>query len=355
MKKVKSNSGLAITLLIAGLVFLIFFLSLVFVNVVIFILFATDVYKPELHGYSGVAMFMVTISVASLTVGAVASAFLVYIPVKPINRFISALDKLASGDYSARLHTKGAFGKINIFKRLTDSFNKLAEELENTEMLRSDFINNFSHEVKTPIVSIAGFAKLIRKGDLSKQQKEEYLSVIEEESLRLSGLATNVLNLTKVENQNILTNLTRYNLSEQLRLCILVLEEKWSAKNVEFKLDFREHYLCADKELLDRVWINLIDNAVKFSPENSVVEINIKNDSGNIYVSVINSGAYISEDIRKRIFNKFYQADVSHNSSGYGLGLAIAKRVVDLHGGEINVNCEKNMTMFTVMLPLEQK
>lgn len=351
MKNTQKSSRFALTLLISFIVFLIFFFALVLVNSAILILIITGVYRPELHGYSGIAMFMVTMSVASLIVGAIAAGIIVHIPLKPINRLISSIDSLASGDYSVRIKQKGILKKMPLFVELTDSFNTLAEELQNTEMFRSDFVNNFSHEFKTPIVSIAGFAKLIRKGVISDKQKEEYLSVIEEESLRLSRMATNVLELTKIENQTILTDTTSFNLSEQLRICILMLEEKWSAKDVDFKLNFREHIINADQELLAQVWINLIDNAVKFSPSKGTVEINIKTDEDSIYVSVINSGKEIPPEKRERIFNKFYQADESHSSEGNGVGLAVVKRVVELHNGEVNVNCEHNMTMFTVKLP----
>lgn len=131
-------------------------------------------------------------------------------------------------------------------------------------MLRSDFINNFSHEFKTPIVSIAGFAKLLRRGNLTDEQKEEYLEVIEEESLRLSAMANNVLNLTRVENQTILTEVTRFNLSEQIRGAVLLLAEKWTPKNLYMDMQFGEHMICANEELLKQVWINLLDNAIKF-------------------------------------------------------------------------------------------
>ncbi len=351
MKNTQKSSRFALTLLISFIVFLIFFFALVLVNSAILILIVTGIYRPELHGYSGIAMFMVTMSVASLIVGAIAAGIIVHIPLKPISRLISSIDSLASGDYSVRIKQSGILKKLPLFVELTDSFNTLAEELQNTEMFRSDFVNNFSHEFKTPIVSIAGFAKLIRKGGISDEQKEEYLSVIEEESLRLSRMATNVLELTKIENQTILTDTTSFNLSEQLRICILMLEEKWSAKDVDFKLNFREHTINADQELLAQVWINLIDNAVKFSPEKGTVEVNIKTDEDSIYVSVINSGKEIPPEKRERIFNKFYQADESHSSEGNGVGLAVVKRVVELHNGEVKVNCEHNMTMFTVKLP----
>lgn len=351
MKNSSKNSRFALTVLISIIVFFIFLFALVLVNSVILLLIATGVYRPELHGYSGIAMFMVTLSVASLLIGAIAAAIIVHIPLKPINTLINGIDSLASGAYSVRINQNGILKKMPLFTKLTDSFNTLAEELQNTEMFRSDFVNNFSHEFKTPIVSIAGFAKLIRKGGVSAEQKEEYLSVIEEESLRLSRMATNVLELTKIENQTILSNTASFNLSEQLRICILMLEEKWSAKDIDFKLEFREHFITADQELLAQVWINLIDNAVKFSPQNGTVEINIKTDEEYIYVSVLNSGKGIPPEKKERIFNKFYQLDESHSSEGNGVGLAVVKRIVELHNGKVTVNCEQNMTMFTVKLP----
>lgn len=151
----------------------------------------------------------------------------------------------------------------------------MAEELENTQMLRSDFINNFSHEFKTPIVSIAGFAKLLRRGNLTDAQKEEYLAIIEEESLRLAAMATNVMNLTKVENQTILTDLTTFNLSEQIRACVLLLEEKWSRKELDLDLEFPEYTIRANEELLKQVWINLLDNAIKYSPNYGEIGVRI--------------------------------------------------------------------------------
>lgn len=183
---------------------------------------------------------------------------------KPIKRIIDQLDRLASGDFKTRLHFGKPIADHPTFKQVEKSFNRAAEELDYTEMLRSDFINNFSHEFKTPIVSIAGFAKLLRRGNLTDEQKEEYLEVIEEESLRLSAMANNVLNLTRVENQTILTEVTRFNLSEQIRGAVLLLAEKWTPKNLYMDMQFGEHMICANEELLKQVWINLLDNAIKF-------------------------------------------------------------------------------------------
>lgn len=218
-------------------------------------------------------------------------------------------------------------------------------------MLRSDFINNFSHEFKTPIVSIAGFAKLLNRGNLTPDQQREYLQVIEEESLRLSAMATNVLNLTKVENQNILTELTTYNLSEQIRDCVLLLESKWDKKDLELELEFGEYTVRANEELLKQVWINLLDNAVKFTPVGHTVRVEIRDSADALAVSVINTGTALTEEQQKNIWRKFYQAEESHAAQGNGIGLAIVKRVTELHGGRVAVASENQVTSFTVTLP----
>ena len=227
----------------------------------------------------------------------------------------------------------------------------MATELENTSLLRADFINNFSHEFKTPIVSIAGFAKLLRKGNLAPGEQEEYLAIIEDESLRLSTMATNVLNMTRVENQEILTDVRSYNLSEQIRNCVLILEDKWTAKNIELILDFKEYAVSANEELMKQVWLNLLDNAVKFTTDYGLVEVDITEEKEYVSVSVINSGSEIPEESRERIFQKFYQADESHSAEGSGIGLAVVQKIVELHHGQVTVESHEGCTSFTVVLP----
>lgn len=303
-------------------------------------------------------MDMVTIvifmSVISLILGWVLVFFSIRIPLKPIHTLILHMNRLATGDFETRMENTGMLANHPAVKSTQNSFNKLAEELEHTEMLRGDFINNFSHEFKTPIVSIAGFAKLLKRGNLTEEQRLAYLTSIEEESLRLSYMATNVLNLTKVENQTILTEVTSFNLSEQVRSAVLLLEAKWSEKNINLQLEFDEFTVEGNEELLKQVWINLVDNAVKFSPRCGSVLLDIKAEGSTVKVTVSNTGPEIPEDKRERIFSKFYQADESHATEGNGIGLAVVKRVVDLHGGRVTVTSENGMTAFTVELPAQQ-
>lgn len=169
--------------------------------------------------------------------------------------------------------------------------------------------------------------------------------------MRLSSMATNVLSLTKVENQTILTDVSEYNLSEQIRSCMLLLENKWSKKNIELQLEFGEHMISANEELLKQVWINLLDNAVKFTPDGHTIQVGISETEGGLVVEVLNTGTEISEKSQAKIFNKFYQADESHATQGNGIGLAIVKRIVGLHGGTVRVSSKNEVTVFSVELP----
>lgn len=273
------------------------------------------------------------------------------VPFEPMRKLIDGMNGLASGNFKTRIGQDGIMAKAPVFSEVTQSFNKMAEQLENTEMLRSDFVNNFSHEFKTPIVSIAGFAKVLKKGNLSPEQEKEYLEIIESESMRLSAMATKMLELTKVENQTILDKTDEYNLSEQIRSCILLLENKWDRKNIDFSLDFGEHKINANEEMLKQVWINLLDNAIKFTPEGFGIKIKIDEEGENILVSLTNTGSEIPLEQQEKIFNKFYQADESHSSAGNGIGLAVVKKIVELHNGKISVFSENMVTVFTVKLP----
>ena len=301
---------------------------------------------------------MLTILVFIVITTIVLFIFLVFLgrfPLKPVNDFINKMNRLSSGDFKARLHFGGFLSKNRTFQELEESFNELAEELDNTEMLRADFINNFSHEFKTPIVSIAGLAKLVNKGDISDEEKKAYLLAIESESMRLANMATNVLNLTKVENQTILTDVNTYNVSEQIRTCVLLLENQWSSKNIELFLDFDEFEIRANEELMKQVFINLLDNAIKFSPEGGCVSVEISDTQSNLSVAIKNTGDEIPKDKIDKIFNKFYQADESHAAKGNGVGLAIVKKIVKLHSGKISVTSENGETTFTVTLPINKK
>lgn len=350
MRLGERKQRLALTILFSGMVFCFFIITMFVVGSVIIFLIHKGVLKPG-NDVPKIEHLIINIMIASVLLGSLLSAVASRIPLKPVNTLINAMNRLASGDFKTRLYFGKILEKHPTAIEITQSFNHMAEELEKTEMLRSDFINNFSHEFKTPIVSIAGFAKLLKRGNLTEEQKAEYIDIIEEESLRLAAMATNVLNLTKIENQAILTNVSEYNLSEQIRSCVLLLENKWSKKNIVPELDFDEYYVRANEEMMKEVWINLIDNAIKYSDENGTIQIKITETDNRILVSVYNTGEEIPDEAKEKIFRKFYQVDESHSSEGNGIGLAIVKKVVDLHDGDVTVSSSNHKTVFTVSLP----
>lgn len=298
-----------------------------------------------------VTQIVIFMAISSVVMGTIISAITSKLILSPLNMITSKLNSLANGNFGTRVDFDKIVARVPSFLELSTVFNKLSEELKNTEMLRSDFINNFSHEFKTPIVSISGFAKLLKKGNLTEEQRTQYLNAIEEESLRLSHMATNVLNLTKIENQSILTDLTTYNVSEQLRSCILTLEPKWAKKDIEFQIEMNEYEINANEELLKQVWINLIDNAIKFSHKGGEITIKASDITDYIFVSITNYGVEIPLETKSKIFNKFYQSDVSHSTEGNGIGLAVVKKIVDLHKGTVAVASENQSVTFTVTIP----
>ena len=350
MKNEKRKLNIALTLLFAIVIFLTVVVAVLLSGIVLYLLIHFEIISAKGDYLADARHVIWYMGFICVCVGSVLTMLTTTILLHPLQRMIRKIRSLASGDYKNRIYFGNPLGKHPTFAALSESFNTLAEELENTEMLRSDFINNFSHEFKTPIISIAGFAKLLKKGNLKEEQKKEYLDIIEEESLRLSYMATNVLNLTKVENQTILTDVTSYNLSEQIRACVLLLENRWTKKKIEFSLEFDEYEINANEELLKQIWINLIDNAIKFSPDYGMIMIRIKESNDRYKISIANTGTEIPKESMPKIFNKFYQSDESHASEGNGVGLAIVKKIVDLHKGSIAVESENGFTVFEIEL-----
>ncbi len=267
---------------------------------------------------------------------------------KPIQDMLEATKAISRGDYSVRVSEEGE-GDLG---ELLHSFNQMTAELGSTELMRNDFINTFSHEFKTPIVSIRGFARRLRSGNLTEQQREEYLQFIAEESERLSNLSSSVLLIAKYENQNLVTEQVSYDLDEQIRTCVLRLESQWSAKNILFDLDLPRLAYRNNMEMMDHVWLNLIGNAVKFSHAGGTIHIRGKNEKSHVTVWIRDEGIGIRPEHIPHIFDKFYQEDTAHASAGNGLGLSLVHRIMELSGGEIQVESQKGQgTTFCIRLP----
>lgn len=265
---------------------------------------------------------------------------------KPYDKVISSMTKLSDGDFSTRIE----LNKYEETKSLAESFNKLAAELEKTEILRSTFINDFSHEIKTPIVSIKGLIGLLKNENLTPETRMKYLEIMEEEATRLSEMTSNTLYLSKLESQEVLTDKKFFNLSEQIRTSVLLLEKKWAEKNLSLSLDFEEYTVFGNEDMLRQVWLNLIDNAIKFSDFGKELKIEIAKEGASLSVSITNSGIPIPESDYEAIFTKFYQCDNSRATEGNGIGLSIVAHIVKLHNGEIKAKSENGLTVFTVKL-----
>lgn len=332
-------------------IFAVLFAAVIVAAVIIAVLSYTGVILEESVAASSLSSILLWMVAFSVFMGVIVSILGSKICSKPINRYLNQMNRLASGDFKARFYFQKSLSKYSAFQEFEESFNKTARELEQTELLHRDFINNFSHEFKTPIVSIAGFAKLLRRGNLTDEQQQEYLAAIEEESLRLAELSSSVLELSKIENQTILTNVTGFNLGEQIRSAMLLLEDKWTKKHIDLSLHLGEYAIIANEELLRHVWINLLDNAIKFSEDYGCIEVDTTEKDDKIVVAISNSGVQIPPECGERIFMKFYQADESRSTQGNGIGLAIVKKVVTLHGGTVQAESKEMLTTFVVELP----
>lgn len=271
--------------------------------------------------------------------------------IKPMREIMGAMGKVAKGDFDVRIDMGDAAYRPREIREFAASFNKAAEELAGTEILRKDFINNFSHEFKTPIVSISGFADLLIEENLPAEDQKEYLTIIRDESKRLADLATNILTLNRIESQAILRDTENIRLDEQIRQSVLVTEQKWKDKNLDFDIDLEEIDYQGNAALLKEVWLNILDNAAKFSPEGDVVGVTLHKKDGEIIAAVTDHGPGMDEKTKAHIYEQFFQGDTSHRSQGNGLGLAMVHKIVQLHGGTITVDTAPGSgSCFTVTL-----
>lgn len=284
----------------------------------------------------------------SVIIGSGISVFVTRTLLSPIRNIARAMKKVANGDYNIQVEQTSRFGDI---EDIYQSFNLMTKELASTEILKTDFISNVSHEIKTPITAVEGYAMLLQGEEGMSEERGEYIEKILINTRRLSELVNNTLLLSKIDNQSINTKQEEFSLDEQIRQSILLLELKWTEKNIDIQADMQEVQYVGNKTLMMHVWNNLIGNAIKFTPEGSTVRISLACDDNKIIFSVDDEGEGIDEASQKHIFDKFYQGDNSHKQEGNGLGLALVKHIVALSGGEISVKNLLPGCRFTVVLP----
>ena len=292
--------------------------------------------------------FLIRLIILSLLVGFIVTALLSKWVFEPLAQLREAMEKVADGDFTVTIANKSSLKEI---QEVYSGFNLMTHELASTEMIQKDFVSNVSHELKTPVAAIEGYSMLLQDCDNLNDEQQEYVNKILFNTKRLSSLFGNMLLLSKIENQSIETNQTWYRLDEQIRESIVALEPAWEKKEVEFDVELETVKYLANEQLLRHVWDNLIGNAIKFSPQGGLVRIRLVNKNEKIIFTVEDNGPGISPEEKKHIFDKFYQADSSHKQEGHGLGLPLAKRIVMITGGKIDVdNAPNGGCLFMVTL-----
>jgi len=288
-------------------------------------------------------------TVAFMVIMAVPMSIVLYrIRKKELNILYEGIQHLAEGDFSYKLPLKRRYSLAKVY----ENFNKMSEELQSVQILRNDFINSYSHEFKTPIASINGFAELLLDITLSDEEREAYLKIIVEETDRLSKLAANTILLSKLSSQQIVTDTEEYDIGEQIRQCSILLSQRWMEKNIEFTCALPSVIYKGNRELMQHLWINLISNAVEHTFEDGEIAISLQDTEEGIIMNIADSGAGMSEETLKHLFEPYFQADASRSSKGLGLGLSIVNRIVELCSGEITVESEIGKgSLFTVKLP----
>ncbi len=327
-------------------VFFVLLVTYLLIMATIYILIRVDVIHIDSVSVP-IWLLILIFSVSSFIIGTLLTLFISRFVLTAVNTVAEGMTELSRGNFDVKID----LGKNEESKQVADAFNNLAKELKGIQMLRSNFVNEYAHEFKTPIASIKGFAELLKQEDLTDAQKKEYLDIVIEEANRLTTLSSNSLNLSRIENQKILTDVSQFNLSEQIRNSILLLERKWQEKKIDLQISLEELNIVANEEMLKQVWINLLDNAIKFSYVEGTVSIDLSKEERNLVFKISNGGEIIKEEDYTKIFEKFYRVGET-DADGHGVGLSIVKKIIELHKGKVGVTSNDEKTEFTIILPI---
>lgn len=292
---------------------------------------------------------ILALSVVSLLLGVTIALFVGKLIIVPIQNISNAFNELSRGNFSVKVPENERISEISEMSR---RFNAMTFDLSHIETLRNDFVVNVSHEFKTPIAAINGYATLLQNPKLSAERHELYVNKILDNSRKLSELSSNILMLSKLENRQTVPQYSEYRLDEQIRRAVLSLESKWTEKNITFDVDLQSQMHCGCEQLLEQVWCNLLDNAIKHSPNGGTIHVRLTKSGNETEVCIADHGDGMSEEVQKHIFEKFYQGDSSRKAEGNGLGLALVKRILDLCNGSIRVKSSPgDGAEFSVILP----
>lgn len=331
----------------SGIVFATGFIVFTITTVIWLLLFELDIIQTDPHTRK---LPIVLFLLGSTLLGTIIAFFVGKLIIRPVQNISNAFDELSKGNFDVKVPENE---RIEEIREMAQHFNSMTYDLSHIETLRTDFVANVSHEFKTPIASIEGYAALLQDSRLTPEKHSRYVEKILDNSRRLSSLCSSILMLSKLENQEMILDKKEYRIDEQIRMAILMLESKWSAKNIEFELDLPKQLYFGSEQLMGQIWINIIDNAIKHSPDGGIIEINMYKENDMLQVSVTDHGDGMTEEVQKHIFEKFYQADTSRSSEGSGLGLALVQRILDLCGGSVDVKSAPSAgATFVISLPL---
>lgn len=313
-------------------------------------------YRGE-YTHQTVAIFGILVCLLTIVLGGISLFLFAKHIMKPIKLITNTTQEIAKGDFTIRISnpkvSRQKVPYLNEIDELMVNLDKMTSELEGMDYMRRDFISNVSHEVKTPIAVITGFTEVLMDGKLSKEEEIEYLGLLNQESIRLSHLCDNMLRISKLDHLTIVAKKDSVLIDEQIRKCIIMLSEKWSAKELEFDVDMDSISLKSNADLLMQIWLNLIENAIKYSRPKSTIRIRGYQKGASLIVKIIDEGQGISKEKLPKIFDRFYQCEESHKKLGNGLGLSIVKRIVELLDGTIEYqSMEQVGTTVTVTLNL---
>lgn len=318
--------------------FFVFFLLIGFVVTCNFTLFLHSVNMEEAEIREAAPITFINVLLLSLLFALIDVFRRMWMINRPVRRIRQGMEKMIAGDFQTRIPYIKEKNSDNEFDDIIKGLNEMAAELSGVETLRTDFVSNVSHEIKTPLAVIQNYGTMLQNPQLSEAQRIEYAKAVTEQTRKLSDLISNILKLNRLENQQIYPDKKEYNLTEQICECLLVFEHAWEEKDLEIETDLEEDVIiCQDAQLLSLVWNNLFSNAVKFCKRGGKVEVKVRKAEEDIFVTVSDDGCGISPEVGRHIFEKFYQGDTSHATQGNGLGLALVKRVIDIVGGDISV------------------
>lgn len=332
---------------------LTFLMMVIVLAVFVILLFITNHYQllsPERDGHFFPLGFIIFLS---LVIGAGLSLFVGKRILQPIGDLRQGLSKVAKGDFTVQLTEEQ---QIEDVAELYHDFNVMVKELNSIETLRNDFVSTVSHEFKTPIATIKGYVQLLQNDTLTNEERHNYLERMLDGTQQLTHLTDNILKLSKLENQGIGLDFQSFRLDEQIREVILFLQPKWEQLNLTLDLELTRTNYYGNEEFLYQVWLNLMDNAIKYSPKNSSIHVKLNSEKDGQLITISDEGIGMTTDVAERIFDKFYQSDTSRKTKGNGLGLTLAKQIVELHHGTIKVNSSlAKGSNFNIFLPNNQK